>query len=94
MSGVAGGWLIWTCTTGLIMVALCLLISLATRHFLAGAKLVVVTMSLTLLLVLLGAGSGMAQSDFRIGLVLPYALLAIAIAAAWFLGMKARAHVG
>jgi hypothetical protein len=94
VSGVAGGWLTWIFSTGLIMAALCFLVSLATRHFLSGATLVLVTMSLALLLVLAGVGVGMARSDFGLGVVVPYALLAMAIAAAWLFGMKARARNG
>ncbi|GGB64350.1 hypothetical protein [Blastomonas aquatica] len=94
MSGVAGGWLAWIFVNGLIMATLCFLISLATRHFLTGATLVLVTMLVTLLLVLVGLGVGMAQSDFRIGVVLPYALLAAAIAGAWLFCMKAQEHSG
>ena len=90
MSGLAGGWLVWTLVTALIMVFLCLLISLVTRHFLAGVAMVVVTVSLILLLILAGAAAGMAQSDFGLDLVVPYAVLAAAVAAGWLLLMKAR----
>lgn len=92
VSGVAGGWLVWVLTTGLVMAGLCFLISLATRRFFSGAVLVLVTVSPAFLIVLLGLAAGMAQSDFKLGIVLPYALLAMAIATAWLLGMKARAH--
>lgn len=94
MSGIAGGWLIWTLLTGLVMIALCFLISLATRHFLAGAKMVVVTVFLALLLILAGVGAGIARSDFGPQIVLPYALLAIGIAAAWLIIIKARPQNG
>ena len=72
------------------MVALCFLISLVTRHFLAGVAMVMVTVFLALLLILAGAAVGMAQSDFGLHVVLPYALLAAAIAAGWLLIMMAR----
>ena len=92
MSGVAGGWLTWMFATGLTMAALCFLISLATRRFLRGAILVLVTMFLTLFLVLVGVGTGMARSDFGLEVVLPYVILAIVIAGVWLFVMKARAH--
>ncbi|WP_312066291.1 hypothetical protein [Brevundimonas sp.] len=92
MAGISGGWLTWIAIIGLSMTALCFLISLATRRFLSGAILVLVTTALALLLVLLGFMAGMAKSDFRLVFVLPYALLALAIAGTWLLGMKARAH--
>lgn len=92
LSGFVGGWLVWVLTTSLVIAGLCILISLATRQFFSGAALVLVTMSLAFLIVLLGVAAGMAQSDFRLEIVVPYALLAMAIAAAWLLGMKARAH--
>ena len=94
MSGLVGGWLGWTLATGLIMVTLCFLISLVTRHFLAGATMVIVTVSLALLLILAGAAVGMARSDFGLHILLPYALLAAAIAATWLLIMKARPQKG
>jgi hypothetical protein len=94
VSGFAGGWLVWMLATGLIMVTLCFLISLVTRHFLAGVTMVMVTVSLALLLILGGADVGMARSDFGLHIVLPYALLAAAIAAAWLLIMKARPQNG
>lgn len=78
--------------TGLAMAGLCFLISLGTRRFLSGAALVLVTTSIALILVLMGLASGMAQSDFKLGVVIPYALLAICIAAAWLLILRARAH--
>ncbi len=90
VAGVAGGWLMWVLMTGLLIAGLSFLISLATRRFLSGAVLVLVTTSLALLLVLLGLASGMAQSDFKLGVVLPYVVLSIAIAAAWLLFIKAR----
>lgn len=92
MIGVAGGWLTWISITGLAMAALCFLFSLATRRFLSGAMLVLVTTSLTLLVILIGGAAGMARSDFGLGFVLPYAILALAIAGAWLLGMKARSR--
>ena len=92
LSGFAGGWLVWVLTTSLVMAGLSFLISLATRQFFSSTALVLVTMSLAFLIVLLGLAAGMAQSDFRLRIVAPYALLAMAIAAAWLLGMKARAH--
>jgi hypothetical protein len=94
VSGLAGGWLVWTLATGLIMIALCFLLSLVTRHFLAGVTMVMVTVSLVLLLILAGAAVGMAQSDFGLHIVLPYAVLAAAIAAGWLLIMKARPQNG
>lgn len=94
MSGLAGGWLVWTLASGLIMVALCFLISLVTRHFLAGVTMVIVTVSLALLLILAGAAVGMARSDFGLHIALPYALLAAAIAAGWLIIMKARPQNG
>lgn len=94
MSGISGGWLTWILINGLPMAALSFLISLVARHFLTGAKLVLVSVSLALLLVLGGLAAGMAKSDFRLAVVLPYALLALAIAAAWLLGMKVRARKG
>lgn len=94
MSGLAGGWLVWTLTTGLIMVTLCFLISLVTRRFLADVPMVMVTVSLALLLILAGAAVGMAESDFGLQIVLPYVLLAAAIAAAWLLIMKTRTQDG
>lgn len=90
MIGVASSWLTWISITGLAMAALCFLISLATRCFLSGAMLVLVTMSLTLLITLMGGAAGMARSDFGLGVVLPYAILALANAGAGLLGMKAR----
>lgn len=92
MAGVGGGWLAWFLMTGLAMAGLCFLISLGTRRFLSGAALVLVTTSIALILVLMGLASGMAQSDFKLGVVIPYALLAICIAAAWLLILRARAH--
>lgn len=92
MAGAGGGWPLWVLTTGLVMTGLCLLISLATRRFFSGAVLVFVTTTLAFLLVLLGLASGMAQSDFKLGVVLPYALLAFVVAAAWLLIMRARAY--
>jgi uncharacterized membrane protein len=94
VSGLAGGWLVWSLSTGVIMVALCFLISLITRHFLAGVTKVMVTVSLALLLILAGAAVGMARSDFGLHIVLPYALFAAAIAVAWLLIMKARPQNG
>ncbi len=94
MSGFAGGWLVWILATGLIMVSLCFLISLATRHFLAGVAMVVVTVSLALFLILAGAAVGMARGDFGLQTVLPYALLAAAIAAGWLVIIKARPQNG
>lgn len=92
MSGVGGGWLTWIAVNGLIVAALCFLISLAVRHFVSGVMLVLITTSLAFLLVLLGVASGMARSDFGLEIVVPYALLALAIAGAWLLGMKVRAR--
>jgi hypothetical protein len=94
VSGLAGGWLVWTLWTGLIMVVLCFLISLVTRHFLAGVTMVLVTVSLALLLILVGAAVGMAQGDFGLHIVLPFVLLAAAIAAGWLLIMKTRPQNG
>jgi hypothetical protein len=76
------------------MVALCFLISFVTRHFLAGVTMVMVTVSLALLLILAGAAVGMARSDFGLQIVMPYTLLAAAIAAGWLLIMKARPQNG
>lgn len=94
MNGIAGGLLTWGFVTGPIMIALCFLISLITRHFLTGGTLVLVTTSLTLLVALIGVAVGMAWTDFTLEVVLPYAVLAIVIGAVWLLGMKARAHSG
>jgi hypothetical protein len=79
--------------TGLAMGVLCFLMSLATRRFLSGAALVGVTTSLALLIILLGLGTGMAASDFRLIQLVPYILLALAIGAAWYLGLKARVRL-
>ena len=94
MSGLAEGWVVWTLVTGLIMVGLSFLIFLVTRYFLAGVTMVMVTVSLALLLTLAAAAVGMARSDFGLQIVLPYALLAAAIAAVWLLLMKARPQKG
>ena len=94
MSGLADGWLVWTLATGLIMLAFCFLIWLVTRHFLAGVPMVVVTVALALLLILAGAAVGMARSDFGLHIVLPYALLAAAIATTWLLILRARPQSG
>lgn len=91
MSGISGDWLGWMITIGLVMTALCFLISLLTRRFLSGVALVLVTVSLTLFLILLWAGSGMAKNDFTLGFVMPFAFIALAVAVAWLLFMKARA---
>lgn len=92
MAGIGDGWPVWVLTTGLVTTGLCFLISLVTRRFLSGAALVLVTTSLAFLLVLLGLASGMAQSDFKLGIVLPYAVLAFAVAAAWLFILRARAR--
>jgi len=94
VTGFDGGLLIWTFVNGLILSTLCLLLSLATRHFLKGPTLVLVTMSLALLLTLTGAAVGMAKSDFTLQVVFPYVLLATALAAAWILWMKAHLRIG
>jgi len=94
VSGLAGGWLVWTLATGLIMLALCFPIWLGIRHFLAGARMVIVTVALALLLILAGAAAGMARSDFGLHIVLPYALLAAVIATAWLLILRARPRSG
>lgn len=94
MSGVGGGWINWVALTGLMMSALCFLIFLVVRHFVSGVMLVLITTSLAFLLILLGVASGMARSDFGLEIVLPYALLALAIAGAWLVVMKARGRKG
>ncbi len=94
MNGVAGGLLTWAFANSLIMITLCFLISLATRHFLTGVTLVLVTMCLALFVCLIGVGAGMAQKDFTLGVALPYVILAMVIAATWLLCMRTRAHKG
>lgn len=89
MSGDVAGWLSWIAVTSLGMTVVCFLISLATRRFLSGPMLVLVTVLLMFLLTSIGLGSGMAQSDFKLGVLLPYTLLAAVIAAVWLLGMRA-----
>jgi hypothetical protein len=69
-----------------------LFFSLVTRRFFQGAWLVLVTMALTLFVVLIGLGSGMALGDFKPGVVLPYVMLGMVIAAMWLFGMKVHGH--
>jgi len=94
VSGLTGGWLAWIVLTVSIMAILTLIISLALRKFLNGAKLVAVTVVLMTCVTLLMLASGRAESDFTYGVVVPYLICSAAIASAWLLSLKVRANHG
>ena len=90
MSGLSGNLVIALAIYTLIVAGLSALINLATRRFLRGVVLVIVTVCLAVAVTLIGFASGMAKSDFTFPVALPFLVSGAIVALIWVAALKRK----